>query len=122
MEQKEGISLDTLNQGAAVERFNMALQEVLDNIQDPNTDPKKARQVTLKCTIKPDSDRGVGVVIVDVASKLAPIAPFDVRVFLGRGKDGKGYASEYHPNQPALPGTEVKPDNVYKLNKEVQQQ
>lgn len=121
-EQKEGISLDTLNQGAAVERFNLALQEVLDNIQDPNTDPKKARTVNLKCTIKPDTDRGVGVVVVDVVSKLAPIAPFDVRVFLGRDKDGKGYASEYHPNQQVIPGTESKPDNVYKLNKEATQQ
>lgn len=116
MEEK-GISLDTLNQGAAVERFNMALQEVLDNIQDPNTEPKAARTVTLKCTIKPDDDRGVGNIKIEVVAKLAPVAPFDVRVFLGCDKDGKGYASEYHPNQQTIPGTDIKPDNVYKLEK-----
>jgi len=121
MEEKDGISLDTLNQGAAVERFNMALQEVLNNIQDPNTNPKAPRAVTLKCTFKPDEDRGLANIIVDVVPKLAPIAPFGVRVFMGRDKDGKGYASEEHPMQPSLPGTEKQPDNVYKLTKEATQ-
>lgn len=118
MEQEKSISLDTLNQGAAVERFNIALQEALNNIQDPNTDAKKARVVTLKATIKPDADREIGSINVDVSAKLAPIAPFDVRVFLGRDKDGKGYATEYQSNQTLIPGTDNKEvDNVYKLNK-----
>jgi len=124
MEEKEGISLDTLNQGAAVERTNLAIQEVLNNIQDPNTNPKAARAVTLKLTFKPDADRGLANVIVDVVPKLAPIAPFGIRVFMGRDKNGKGYASEEHPMQPNLPGTE-KPagvDNVYKLEKKEAQQ
>lgn len=116
--EEQGISLETLNQGAAVERFNLALQEALNNIQDINTPAKTARSVTLKCTIKPDEDRGIANVKVDVIPKLAPVTPFDVRVFLGRDKEGKGYATEYHPNQPALPGTELKPDNVYEIKKE----
>jgi len=115
MEQNERISLDTLNQGAAVERFNLALQDVLDNIQDPNTDPKAVRTVTMKVTFKPDGDRGIANLKCDVVPKLAPIAPFDVRVFLGRDKDGNGYASEFHPaQQSTIP--EVT-DNTYKLVK-----
>lgn len=118
--EDEGITLETLGQGAALERFNLALQDVLDNIQDVNTDPKKARTVTLKATIKPSDDREVGSVVVDVVSKLAPIAPFDVRVFLGRDKDGKGYATEFHSPQAGLfDQQDAKPaDNVYKLGKE----
>jgi hypothetical protein len=119
MQKEENVSLDTLNQGAAVERFNWALQEVLDNIQDPNTDPKKARTVTLKCTIKPSEDREVGNIQVDVVSKLAPIAPFDVRVFLGRDKEGKGYAAEYvSPQSGLFAPADAEADNVYKLKKE----
>lgn len=114
---EENVSLDTLNQGAAIERFNLALQEVLDNIQDPNTDPKKARTVTLKCTIKPAEDREVGNIQVDVVAKLAPIAPFDVRVFLGRDKYGKGYASEYVSNQTEIP--EMESSTPYVIKKEV---
>ena len=120
MEEEKNVTLESLNQGAALERFNLALQDVLDNVQDPNTDAKKARSVTLKVTFKPDSDRGIANLKCDVVANLAPIAPFDVRVFLGRDKDGKGYASEYHSNQPALPGTEAPAaDNVYayKLDK-----
>jgi len=74
--EEDQVSLETLGQGAALERFNLALQDVLDNIQDVNTDPKKARTVTLKATIKPSEDREVGSIVVDVVSKLAPIAPF----------------------------------------------
>ncbi|PKN20924.1 MAG: replication terminator protein [Deltaproteobacteria bacterium HGW-Deltaproteobacteria-6] len=118
MEKETNVTLESLNQGAALERFNLALQDVLDNIQDPNTDPKTTRTVTLKVTFKPDSDRGIANLKCDVVPKLAPIAPFDVRVFLGRDKDGKGYASEYHSNQAVIPGTEAATvDNVYKLDK-----
>lgn len=99
---EENVTLESLNQGAALERFNLALQDVLDNIQDPNTDPKKARTVTLKVTFKPDGDRGIANLKCDVIANLAPIAPFDVRVFLGRDKDGKGYASEFHPAQQTV--------------------
>lgn len=120
-QEEQGVSLETLGQGAALERFNLALQDVLDNIQDVNTDPKKARTVTLKATIKPSEDREVGSIQVDVVSKLAPIAPFDVRVFLGRDQEGKGYASEWKSPQQSLALDEEKAqtaDNVYKLSKE----
>lgn len=114
---EENVTLETLGQGAALERFNLALQDALNNIQDVNTDPKKARTVTLKATLKPSADREVGTIIVDVVSKLAPIAPFDVRVFLGRDKDGKGYATEYHPQQAGL-FNDQQADKVVKLNRE----
>lgn len=117
-EQQEGISLDTLNQGAVVERANLAIQAVLDNIQDPNTDPKKSRSVVIKLKFEPDNDRGVASVVVDVEAKTAPVAPFKAHVFLGRDKDGKGVASEYHPpNQTMIP--ETTGDKVYQLRKEV---
>jgi hypothetical protein len=118
---EESVTLETLGQGAALERFNLALQDVLDNIQDVNTDPKKARTVTLKATIKPSADREVGEIVVDVVSRLAPIAPFDVRVFLGRDKEGKGYATEYHSAQGGLFDAEnhdQQADKVVKLNRE----
>jgi hypothetical protein len=123
MEKEEGVSLETLGQGAAVERFNLALQDVLNNIQDVNTNAKAARVVTLKATIKPSEDRGVGTIVVDVVSKMAPIKPFDVHVFLGVDNDGHGHATEYV--QPPLfdPKSETKPkqtENIYKINKEAQ--
>ena len=117
MQNEEGISLDTLNQGAVVERANLAIQAVLDNIQDPNTDPKKARSVVIKLKFEPDNDRGIANIVVDVEAKTAPVAPFKAHVFLGRDKDGKGYASEFHPpQQTVIPQTEA--DKVYQLHKQ----
>ena len=53
MDGQEFFTLTEIGRGAAVERFDLELQKVLDNIQDPNTDPKKARSVFLKFTITP---------------------------------------------------------------------
>lgn len=116
--EQEGISLDTLYQGAVVERANLEIQRVLDNIQDPNTDPKKARTVTIKLKFEPDNDRGVANVIVGVDSVVAPVAPFKAHVFLGRDKDGKGFASEFHPPQQTVISETMPVDKVVHLHKE----
>jgi hypothetical protein len=103
------LALETLNQGAAVDRFNIALQQVFDNIQDPNTDPKKARTVTLKFTFHPNEDRDVANLKFDVVAGLAPIAPVETEVILGRDKNGKGFAMQELGNQAV--------DHVYRLEK-----
>lgn len=120
MDGQEFFTLTEIGRGAAVERFDLELQKVLDNIQDPNTDPKKARSVVLKFTITPDEDRGVGKYAIDAQAKLAPLKAHPGRVFLGKdSKTGHGVASEEHPNQAEM--TEVlRPEEskVYKLGKE----
>jgi hypothetical protein len=45
--EENELSLETLGQGAAVERFNLALQDVLNNIQDVNTSAKVKGAITL---------------------------------------------------------------------------
>ena len=116
MEGQEFFTLTDIGRGAAVERFDMELQKVLDNIQDPNTDPKKARSVVLKFTITPDEDRGVGKYAIDAQAKLAPIEAHPGRVFLGRDKNGKGVATEEHPTQVEM--NEVMDTKIYQINKE----
>jgi hypothetical protein len=120
MDGQEKMTLAEIGRGAAVEKFDIELQKVLDNIQDVNTDPKKARTVTLKFTIKPDEDRGVGKYTIDADCKLAPIMAFPGRVFLGRDKTGRGVASEDHPTQMEMEPI-LKPEDgkIYKINKEV---
>ena len=120
---EEKVSLDTIGQGAAVERFNLALQEVFNNIQDANTSPKAAREVTLKLKIKPDENREIGDVSVEIVSKLASVMPFIVRFFLGRDhKTGKGLASEYRPGPGLFDQADdgkAEANKVYPMNKEV---
>lgn len=118
MDGQERFTLAEIGGGATVERFDLAMQEVLDNIQDPNTDPKKERAVTLKVKLIPDEDRGVGKYLIEVTSKLQPIKPLPGRVFLGIDKDGRGVASEEHPTQVEMPEVTGKADKVYQLKKE----
>jgi len=121
MDGQEKFTLAEIGGGATVERFDMAMQEVLDNIQDVNTDPKKARSVTLKVTIHPDEDRGVGKYLIEVATKTQPIKPHPGRVFLGRDGKGRGVATEEHPTQVEMDAM-IKPidGKVYKIGKEAQ--
>lgn len=112
------VSLDRVGGGAAVERFQGALQDIIDNIIDPNTEATKERSITIKLTFKPDENREFSSAKIHVEKKLAPITPVTTQIFIGRDKDGHGVASEFHPpKQAVIPGAEA--TNIYKLDKEV---
>ena len=67
------LSIENLCGGAVNERINRALRKVSDNILDPNTDPKKKREITLKLTFSPnENDREEVAVEANVAVKLTP--------------------------------------------------
>jgi hypothetical protein len=99
---QEKVSLATVGGGAAIERFDIALQQVINNILDVNTDARKERSVTLKVTFKPTEKRDMGAVSVDVVPKLAPVSAFKTQVFLGTDATGKGMACEMDINQMNL--------------------
>jgi hypothetical protein len=95
------VTLTTLADGAAVELFQSELDRVLRNIQDPNTDAKAVRKVTLEVTFVPDEQREVGEVRVRAAAKLAGLKGANTRVFFGRHK-GQLVATEFNPKQAGL--------------------
>ena len=64
------VTLSSLCGGAAEELFAAALGDVLKNVAGPKTDPKKARSITLKVTVVPDDERRMGVVKLDIGTKL----------------------------------------------------
>jgi hypothetical protein len=76
--------LDTLGSGAAKEQFDHVVQQVLDNIDDPNTEWKTPRVITMKVTFLPNEDRGQGKVLVSIKPTLAPIKPFSTTVQMGK--------------------------------------
>lgn len=47
---KKNFNLDNLAEGALTEKVNQGINEVLANIQDPNTDWKKKRKLTIELT------------------------------------------------------------------------
>lgn len=88
-------SLDDLMNGAALERFNKSMQEVLQNIFDPNTDAKKPRKITMTVTVKPDKSRNSAKFYLDVRSTLAHVEPFETNVMLARDDAGNASAAEF---------------------------
>lgn len=97
------VSLDTLGGGAAMERFQIELDRVLENIYDANTKPDAVREVTLKLKIKPGHDRKTGVVQLYTSSKLSPYMPAESNVWFGKKQDtGMPVMVESNPMQLGL--------------------
>jgi hypothetical protein len=90
--KKEKMSLENIGEGVAIEKFNKCLDEVLDNIVDPNTKPDGVREVVLNVKIKPAKDRGIGNVEVSVKAKLVSDDAFTTSCFIGSaGKKGEAH-------------------------------
>lgn len=101
MPETEPTTLTVANiaNGAAVELFEEELEHVLENMLDPNTDPKAKRVVTLKFTFVPNRDRDSADVKVEAASKLAPMHSGEGGIYMARQHGGKAVAVAHHPEQ-----------------------
>lgn len=97
------VSLASMSEGAAIERFDEALDEVLRNVLDPNTDARAKRSVTLKVTITPEADRSFGKVEIDCWPTLAKNQGIMTQVFIGRSRTGEIGAYEVNQVQQELP-------------------
>lgn len=95
------VTLDSLGQGAAVEKFEDELNRVLENVLDPNTKATAARSVTLTITVKPDEDPSFANTLIEVKSKLAPSRAVGTAIFIGRHA-GRAVATERDTRQLRL--------------------
>jgi hypothetical protein len=93
------VTLENLHGGAAVELFQKELYRVLENIQDPNTNPEAKRSLTMKVTFEPDEERERADITLEVVSKLASHKPVRGPIYMGQ-KDGRPVAAAFDPNQP----------------------
>lgn len=89
-----GLNLGEMAQGAFMEQFNIELKKVLANIADPNTDPKKARKITLTAILKADENRDVVDFEVQSKASLIPAKPIATKIIIDRDKDGSVVAAE----------------------------
>lgn len=93
------VTLENLGGGAASERFTDAMREVVENVQDPNTDAKAKRRVVLTATIAPSEDREGAILSFDVQTKLASPKPQAGLIYMGRKADGTYVAVANDPRQ-----------------------
>ena len=78
------VDLSNLANGAAVELFDAALRDAMANIEDVNREAKKTRTITLTVKIKPDEERKMGAVEVEVSTKLVGLKGAVVGAYFGR--------------------------------------
>lgn len=112
-------SIIEMARGAVIERVDMEMAKVMANIQDLNTEPGKARQISIKVTLKPDNQRANIKISYQVESKLAPAAPIETSLYSGiDDSTGEVFAVENTPNIPgqmALSGKEQEPPKILKF-------
>lgn len=120
--------LEQLAMGAVMEAFDHELQNVVQNVLDPNTEAKAKREISIKIKVKPNEHRNMADVEAHTASKLAPARPVETTLLFDRDKKGKPLAAELGANQGA-PGQfrlpidgedqkEEQPSNVTQFNRE----
>jgi len=94
------ISFNTLAGGAVEEKLQYALAEVAANIADPNTDAKKTRKVTMTLTIKPNEQRTIASLDIDVKTSLAAPKTISTAIMIDRDEKGKAVAAEIYGTDP----------------------
>jgi len=109
----EHVSLETLGKGAAQEKFEFALKEVLANIRDPNTNWKTKRRITLTIDFIPKENRAEADLVTNAVSKLSPTMPVVSTIFFGV-KDGQMQAAEIRQDELFTPEKETKPTLIKK--------
>lgn len=87
-------SLSELMDGGVEERFNVEMNKIWANVQDPNTDPKAKREIQIKITVKPNERRDSADFDVQVIGKPAPFKPLSKTVTLQFNTDGSVVATE----------------------------
>lgn len=94
------LSFATLAGGGVQEKLQYALKEVAENIADPNTDAKKTRKVTMTLTLKPNEQRSIANLEVDVKTSLAAPVGISTTLMIDRDKEGKIVAQEIYGKDP----------------------
>ncbi|MCE7699820.1 MAG: hypothetical protein K8E24_013725 [Methanobacterium paludis] len=89
-----GINLQELAGGAVAERFERELQQVLNNIADPNTDAKKKRKLQVVLTLAPNEDRTLASISILAKKTLVPAKEIETQLVIGQDGRGRTVAKE----------------------------
>lgn len=101
MEKEEIMDINKLAGGAIQESIHYGLEEVFKNILDPNTEPEKARKLTITMELKPDESRQIIKTKTTCKTSLVPTNSITTQMLLG--KEGEKIVAtellKHDPNQ-----------------------
>lgn len=72
--------------GKFPERFNKAVQQLIDNMRDPNTPADARRKITFEFTFDPTDDRQTAAVMLTAKLKLASMEPCAGTVYVSKAE------------------------------------
>lgn len=99
------LNIANIARGALLERADVEIDKVLQNIVDKNTDFKKSRKVTLELEFKAtDETREAVAVALKAKSSVQPYNPVITQIFVGKDSEGQVVAEEYIRNKGVIPG------------------
>lgn len=90
------ISLQEIAGGALQENSQKAIEEVIKNMQDPNTPWKNKREIVIKLKFTQNEDRDDSRCEITVEKKLAPVKPLETKFAIAKDlSTGEVFAEEY---------------------------
>jgi hypothetical protein len=96
------INIGNINEGAAIDAFDLELRKVLENIADLSTVATATRSITLKVDFKPESDRCKVHTEFSISAKLAGIEKHVSKIYVAKSDDGALVALDADPRQMPL--------------------
>lgn len=88
------VDLKELAEGAVQEKLDHVMEEVLENVMNPNTEAKKKRKVTISLTMTPSENRDTVTVDAQVKATLTPENSATATLLVGVNGDGAVEANE----------------------------
>ena len=113
--EKPTMNLNNIGNGALAELFDKQLQEVLKNIQDPNSDVKKKSTITIQVGITPFENRDAATMDYSVTSKQAPPKVRQTSIMFGE-EEGVFIANEIGKQAPGQTAMHIVAKNDEKTN------
>ena len=90
------VELEELIGGALQEQFSKSFENIVENLQNPNTPFKNSREITIKLKFTQNEKRDDVKCAVQVTEKLASQTPMETAFAIGKDlKTGEIYAEEY---------------------------
>lgn len=96
------INIGNINEGAALDLFDLELRKVLENVADLSTVATATRTITLKFDFKPESDRCKVHCELTAKTSLAPVEKNVNKMFVAKTEDGALVALDADPRQMPL--------------------
>ena len=96
------VNIGNINEGAAIDAFDLELRKILENIADLSTVATATRSITLRVDFKPESDRCKVHTEFRCTSKTAPIETHKSQIYVGRTEEGALIAFDADPRQMPL--------------------